>query len=225
MDPGYRVIESVVLPPLGVWWRWDIEGLDNVPRQGAAIFACNHVSYLDPLALAYAIRRAGRRPRFLAKSELFRPPLGWALRAAGQIEVRRGTMRAPAALDRALEVLGRGGVVAIFPEGTVTTNPDLQPMAPKSGAVRLALRAGAPVIPCAVWGTANIWPKGPYRKRLRPGSEILVRIGPPLDLPGRPDAPETWRAAGEHMMSEIARLVAGLKPVLADLREPVGRSA
>jgi 1-acyl-sn-glycerol-3-phosphate acyltransferase len=225
LEPGYRLVETVIIPLLGVWFRWTVEGQENIPRRGPAILASNHVSYLDAPALAYVIRRAGRRPRFLTKSELFRGPVGWALRLTGQIEVKRGTPQAPAALDRALEALERGEIVVIFPEGTVTTDPDLEPMAPKSGAVRLALRTWAPVIPCATWGTANVWPKGNYSKRWWPGQDILVRIGRPLELLGRPDAPETWRPAGEQIMGEIARLVAGLRPAVPDRRRPMRRPA
>jgi 1-acyl-sn-glycerol-3-phosphate acyltransferase len=161
-----------VVPALAVWFRWTVEGAGNIPAHGPAILACNHVSYLDPLALGFVVDRAGRRPRFLAKSELFRDRrIGWVLRATRQIEVKRGTSRAAAALDDAFDALARGEVVVIFPEGTVTTHPDLEPMAAKSGAVRLALRTRAPVIPCAVWGTANVWPKG-YAHRWRPRQQI-----------------------------------------------------
>jgi 1-acyl-sn-glycerol-3-phosphate acyltransferase len=226
LEPGYRVVEAVLIPSLGAWFRWTIEGQENVPPRGPAILACNHVSYLDPLAVAYAICRAGRRPRFLAKTELFRNPLlARALRMTGQIEVERGTARAPMAFERALDALDRGEVVVIFPEGTVTTDPDLRPMAPKSGAVRLALRAGAPLIPCAAWGTANVWPKGNYAKSFRPGQHLLVRIGAPMMVEGDPDDPLTWRLAGQQIMGEIARLVAGLKPLLPDRRRPLHRLA
>jgi 1-acyl-sn-glycerol-3-phosphate acyltransferase len=222
LEPGYRAVERVIVPLLGAWFSWNIEGQENIPRRGPAILACNHVSYLDPLALAYAIQRAGRRPRFLTKSELFSiPVVGWGLRTTGQIEVKRGTRDAPAALDRALEVLERGEIVVIFPEGTVTTHPELEPMAPKSGAVRLALRASVPIIPCATWGTANVWPKGPYSKRWWPGQDILVRFGEPVELNGDVGSPQAWRAAGERIMGEIGRLVAGLKPVVADSRRPL----
>jgi 1-acyl-sn-glycerol-3-phosphate acyltransferase len=226
VEPAYRVVEATLFPLLGVWFRWTIEGRENIPERGPAILACNHVSYLDPLAMAYAISTAGRRPRFLAKSELFRNPiLARFLRMTGQIEVERGTARAPLAFHRALEALARGEIVVIFPEGTVTTDPDLQPMAPKSGAVRLALRAQAPLIPCATWGTANVWPKGDYARSWRRGQDVLVRIGEPMTVEGDSTDPATWRRAGTEIMGEIARLVAGLKPLVADLRRPLKRPA
>jgi 1-acyl-sn-glycerol-3-phosphate acyltransferase len=218
-EPGYLLVRATLLPALGAWFRWTIEGGANVPASGPAIIACNHVSYLDPLALGYAINRVGRRPRFLTKSELFRDKrIAWVLRATRQIEVRRGTVHASAALDRAFEALERGEVVVIFPEGTVTTDPELRPMAAKSGAVRLALRSSAPLIPCAVWGTANVWPKGGYRKRWRPGQTVLVRFGRSMQVEGEHESPQQLRAAGEGIMDEIAVLLAGLKPVVPDTR-------
>ena len=211
---------------MSLWFRWTVEGIENIPRSGAAILACNHVSYLDPLAIGYVVLRAGRRPRFLAKSELFRDKrLGWLLRRTHQIEVQRGTARASAALEQAKEALERGRTVVIFPEGTVTTDPELQPMAAKSGAVRLAMTSRAPLIPCAVWGTANVWPKGRYEKRLRPGQPLLVRIGEPIDVKGNPDSREEVRAAGEDIMKRIAALVASLRPIVPDDRRPLEVSA
>jgi 1-acyl-sn-glycerol-3-phosphate acyltransferase len=215
-----------LLPALGVWFRWTIEGSANLPQRGPAILACNHVAYLDPLAIAYAVHKAGRRPRFLTKSELFRDRrIGWALRATRQIEVRRGTVHASSALDRALDALRAGEIVIIFPEGTVTTHPELEPMAPKSGAIRLALRSQAPLIPCAVWGTANVWPKGDYAKRWWPGQDILVRFGEPLPVSGDPASRRDVKEAGERVMERIAALVSSLKPVVPDSRRPLRRSA
>jgi 1-acyl-sn-glycerol-3-phosphate acyltransferase len=225
-EPGYLLVQATLLPALGAWFRWSIEGSENVPERGPAIVACNHVAYLDPLAVGYAIDKAGRRPRFLTKSELFRDRrIGWALRATRQIEVRRGTVHASSALDQALDALRTGEIVVIFPEGTVTTDPDLEPMAPKSGAIRLALRSHAPVIPCAVWGTANVWPKGHYAKRWWPGQDILVRFGEPMAVAGDPDSRRAITESGQRVMERIAALVSSLKPVLPDSRRPSRRSA
>ncbi|MDQ3770895.1 MAG: 1-acyl-sn-glycerol-3-phosphate acyltransferase [Actinomycetota bacterium] len=153
MEPIYVATKWVVVPPLRAWFRWHIEGLDQIPIQGPAIIAANHISYLDPLAIGNAVVKAGRRPRFLAKSELMNDrKVGWVLRGCGQIEVQRGTSNALLALEHAYEALAAGEIVCIFPEGTVTTDRHLRPMPSKTGASRLALRASAPVIPCGVWG-------------------------------------------------------------------------
>jgi 1-acyl-sn-glycerol-3-phosphate acyltransferase len=222
----FGLVEALLLPLLRAWFHWHVEGAENIPKAGPAIVACNHVSYLDPLAIGYVVEGAGRRPRFLAKSELFADRrLGWLLRATGQIEVSRGTTRAALALERAHAALRAGEVVVIFPEGTVTTDPDLRPMAARTGAVRLALTSQASVIPCALWGTANVWPKGSYRKSWGPRQDILVRVGAPMRLEGDANSREQCRAAGQTLMEEIARLGAGLRPVVPDRRRPLGKTA
>jgi 1-acyl-sn-glycerol-3-phosphate acyltransferase len=204
---------------LTIWFLWKIEGLEHIPRSGPAILAVNHISYLDPLAAAFVVNRVGRRARFLAKSELFHDRrLGWVLRGANQIEVKRGTKDAPAALDQAYEALARGELLVIFPEGTVTRNLDLQPMAAKSGAARLALKTGVPLIPCALWGTANVWPKG-YKKRWRPRQRIVVRVGPPVSMPPDADSPEAWRSLGTALIDDIAALLARIRPEVPDRRQ------
>jgi 1-acyl-sn-glycerol-3-phosphate acyltransferase len=219
-EPVYVLARSVLIPLLHAWFRWDIEGLENIPPRGPALLAFNHISYLDPLAIAYVVDRARRRPRFLTKSELFTDKrIAWALRGCGQIEVQRGTRRASSALANALDALRRGEVVVIFPEGTVTTNPDLSPMAPRSGVTRLALAGGVPVVPGAIWGTQNIWPKG-FRSHWAPRQPLAVRVGKPLPITGSLDAPHEWVAAGHRLMDEIESLAAPLRPRIADRRRP-----
>ncbi len=225
MEPIYLLVRNILKPWLATWFRYTIEGLENIPREGPAILAFNHIAYLDPLIAAYFVDKVGRRPRLLAKSELFQDKrIAWLLRGAGQIEVKRGSHEAPMALDHALAALTRGEVIVIFPEGTITNDPDLNPMEAKTGMARLALASGVPVIPCALWGTQNIWPKG-YAKRWRPRQDVLVRIGEPIRLEGDPGSRTAWVEVGERVMSEIARLVASLRPALPDRRRPAKRSA
>lgn len=220
MEPIYAITKGWLKPLLAAWFRWRISGAENIPREGAAILAVNHIAFLDPFAAAYVVDNRKRRPRFLAKSELFQDKrIGWLLRGLGQIEVRRGTATAPMALDHALEALRRGEIVVVFPEGTITDDPDLSPMAPKTGAARLALQSGAPLLPCAVWGTQNVWPKG-YAKNWRPRQEILAAVGAPLDVHGDPESPDTWAETGEKLMSSIGHLLEGLRPQLPDRRRP-----
>jgi 1-acyl-sn-glycerol-3-phosphate acyltransferase len=216
----YRLAYSVVIPWAHVWFRWHIEGLHNIPKEGPAIVAFNHIAYVDPLCVAYLVAKAGRRPRFLAKAELFQDRrIAWVLRGAGQIEVKRGTRSAPVALDQALEALEMGEVVVIFPEGTVTTDPDLHAGPVKTGVSRLALKAGVPVIPCAIWGTANVWPKG-FAHNWRPRQDVVVRIGTPININGDFLSPADWQQAGRTIMDEISVLVAGLRPLVPDRRRP-----
>lgn len=225
MEPTFALARGILKPWLTTWFRWSIEGIEHIPSQGPAIVAFNHIAYLDPLAAAFVVDKARRRPRFLAKSELFADKrIAWILRGAKQIEVRRGTRDAPMALDHALAALAAGELIVVFPEGTITTDPDLNPMEAKTGLARLALASGAPVVPCALWGTANIWPKG-YAKHWRPRQDILVRVGEPMHLTGDRHSPDVWKATGERVMEAIAVLLAGLRPAVADRRRPFKRPA
>lgn len=225
MESTYLLAKAVLKPWLATWFRWHIEGVDNIPSSGPGILAVNHIAYLDPLAAAYVVDRAKRVPRYLAKSELFDDKrIAWVLRGAGQIPVKRGTANAPMALDAAVDALERGELVVIFPEGTITNDPDLYPMAGKTGLARLALQTSVPVIPAALWGTANIWPKG-YAKRWRPRQEILVRVGKPRILTGDHNSPEDWHRSMEIVMEDIAQLLAGLRPAVPDRRRPKKKRA
>jgi 1-acyl-sn-glycerol-3-phosphate acyltransferase len=220
MESTYLVAKAALKPWLAVWFKWNIEGIENIPSEGPALLAFNHIAYLDPLAAGYVVDEAGRVPRFLAKSELFEDKrIAWALKGAKQIEVKRGTYHAPAALGDAIRALHRGEIVVVFPEGTITTDPDLRPMPAKTGIARVTLQAGVPVIPAALWGTANIWPKG-YRKRWRPRQDILVRVGEPKLFTGNPDSREDWRRVATAVMDEISVLLAGIRPAVPDRRRP-----
>lgn len=220
VEPIYQMAKAIVVPWMQ-WFRWNIEGLDNLPKEGPVILAFNHISFLDPFAAAYAVHLAGRRPRFLGKAELFHDKrIAWILKGAKQIPVHRGTATAPMALDQALAALSDGQVIVIFPEGTITSDPDLHPMAPKTGLARLALASGAPVLPAALWGTANIWPKGFAKRWWPPKQDILVRIGEPIKLEGDRASPEDWKRCGDLVMDRVAQLVASLRPAVADRRRP-----
>lgn len=159
VEPVYAFAKGAFYPWLRHGLRWTIEGNDRVPSSGAAILASNHVSYLDPLTLAWVADRRGRRVRFLAKVELFRKPvLGLLLGQMHQIPVERGSRTAAASLEAAVDALKRGECVAVFPEGTISL--DLDPMIGKSGAARLAQASGVPVTPVGLWGTHRIMFKG-----------------------------------------------------------------
>lgn len=225
MEPTYALARGILKPWLASWFRWTLEGIANIPKEGAAILAINHIAYLDPLVAAYVVDKAGRRPRFLAKTELFQDKrIAWILRGAKQIEVKRGTRDAPMALDHALAALEAGELIVVFPEGTITTDPDLNPMEAKTGMARLALASGALVIPCALWGTANIWPKG-YAKHWRPRQDVLARVGEPMHLTGDATDRTAWKEGGRQVMKAIAVLLAGLRPAVADRRRPLKKSA
>lgn len=186
MEPWYHAAKAVSITPVAFWFDWRFEGLGTIPRAGPAIVACNHISYLDPLANAYAIMKAGRKPRFLAKDDLFKiPVVGTAFRGAKQIPVDRAS-RDVAPLRLAHEALTQGEVVVIYPEGTVTTREDHLPMQAKTGTVRLSLASGVPIIPLASWGSQAVWQKS-GRGSLKYGRPVWLRVGQPIDLSARRD--------------------------------------
>ncbi len=212
-EPWMRFAETLLIPPIKVWFRWRFEGLEHIPPDGPALVAANHVSYFDPLAHGYFIEKAGRRPRFLAKIELFRNRwTGPVLRGARQIPVIRGSGdRGP--VDAAARALRAGEVVMVYPESTVTTNADRSPMRGKTGIARLTLATGVPVIPMAVWGSGPVWQKGGHAS-LRYGRPIWVKAGPPLDSSdhgGRADDAGTLRTVTDEVMAEITVLVEDLR--------------
>jgi 1-acyl-sn-glycerol-3-phosphate acyltransferase len=201
----------VSIPPVRGWFRLRYEGLEHIPQSGSAIVACNHISYLDPLTNASAVMKAGRRPRFLAKEELFRIPLvGSAFRGAKQIPVVRGSGGATAALKAAERSIAHGEVVVIYPEGTVTTRADHMPMRGKTGVIRLSLATGVPITPLVSWGSQAVWQKS-GRGSLKFGRPVLLRAGPAIDLTGRRDE------AGE--VAAVRAMAADVMDVLTTMVE------
>ena len=184
-----------------------------MPRSGPALVACNHISYLDPLADAYVLTLTGRRPRFLAKQELFDNAfLGTVLRGARQIPVHRGAGD-PAALDAAASALRSGEALLIYPEGTVTRNADFSPMEARTGVARLSLEVGVPVIPLAIWGAQHVWQKD-GRHSLRLGRPIWLKVGPAFDPFAGLDDPgsrTSVRAATDRVMDVLSELVTDLR--------------
>lgn len=178
VDAVYPAAKAVFFPPLRYGLRWTIEGAQNIPERGATILASNHVSYLDPLTLAFVANSRRRRVRFLAKSELFEnAALGALLRAAHQIPVYRGTADSSGALSAAIAALGRGECVAVFPEGTISQ--DFEPMRGKSGTARLAQASGVAVVPVGLWGTHRILTKG-RKPELKWGVAEVAVVGEPV---------------------------------------------
>jgi 1-acyl-sn-glycerol-3-phosphate acyltransferase len=188
-----------------LWFDLRIEGLEHIPASGPAIVACNHISYLDPLTNANAVMRAGRRPRFLAKRELFEiPVVGWAFEGAQQIPVQRGTGDTSPLL-RAEASLTAGEVVVIYPEGTVTRRDDYLPMEGKTGTVRLALASGVPIVPLVSWGSQAVWQKS-GKGSLKFGRPVWTVVGAPIDLSARRDEADDREAVKAMTAALIARL-------------------
>lgn len=202
---------SVVVPPLKLWFNWKMEGLERVPARGPIIVAANHLSYVDPFAHGYFVDRAGRRPRFLAKQELFENVfLRTLLLGAGQIPVERGAGD-QTALEEATRALERGEVVVVYPEGTsVTDRPDFSPARGKTGVARLCLSTGVAILPVATWGGQYVWRKG-ERVRLQFGRPLWLKSGDTF-LPAPSDAgPEEARRLTDRVMESLTMLVDDLR--------------
>jgi 1-acyl-sn-glycerol-3-phosphate acyltransferase len=178
-----RLAVVLVKPPLVVWMRRTWHGMEQLPQEGPVIIVCNHISHADPLASAHFIYDSGRWPQYLGKASVFKVPVvGWLLRKAWQIPVERGSIDAAKSLETLIAALDDGGAVVIYPEGTTTREPDLWPMRGKTGAARLALATGAPVVPVAMWGPEQFFDPRTKRINLRPGLRVTVVAGPPVDL-------------------------------------------
>lgn len=191
----YWVMKVVLTPVLTVAFRPRVEGVAHVPRRGAAVLACNHVSYLDWLVLPLVVRT--RRISFLAKREYFTEPgLRGALkryffRATGQVPVDRGDAgSASAALRTAQRLLGEGRLLGIFPEGTRSRDGRLQ--RGRTGIARLASETGVVVVPCATVGLFSAAPAGARLPRPR---KVTVRFGAPMTFP----AQASGRATAEEL--------------------------
>jgi len=202
---------AVLEPLLLVFTKRRWRGGENIPATGGCVLAVNHISHLDPLTCAHFVYYYGRIVRFLAKAEIFDVPVvGRIVRSAKQIPVYRLTRDASQSFTAAVEAVKAGECVIVYPEGTITRQPELWPMAGKTGAARIALASGAPVIPVAQWGAQHILP--PYTKRphLLPRKTISMAAGEPVpldDLRDLPPTPEVLRAATNRIMDEITRLL------------------
>jgi 1-acyl-sn-glycerol-3-phosphate acyltransferase len=221
------LIASILIPIVRLLFRIDVTGQDKLPKSGPYVLVSNHVTNVDALAVAYLVYvKLKRAPHFLAKESLFRVPVvGPVLRAAGQIPVYRGGLRNDTPLRAAHEYLKAGHTIAIFPEGTLTRDPELWPMRGKSGAIRLALETNVPVYPMAHWGSEQVLPQ--YGSKFRPGfwKPVRIVIGDEIDLAKyhkKQLGPAELNEATALVMQTITKLVEELRQEKAptDLWDP-----
>ncbi|QGZ47787.1 1-acyl-sn-glycerol-3-phosphate acyltransferase [Streptomyces sp. QHH-9511] len=205
----YHLLKYVLLGPLlRLLFRPRTEGLEHIPEEGPAIVAGNHLSFSDHFLMPAVLRR---RITFLAKQEYFTGPgikgrlTAAFFRSAGQIPVDRSSKEAgKAAIREGLGVLSRGELLGIYPEGTRSHDGRLYKG--KVGVAVMAIKAGVPVIPCAMVGTFEIQPPGKVVPRVR---RVTVRFGAPLDFSrfaGLEDEKAAIRAVTDEIMYEILAL-------------------
>ncbi len=204
---AYRAVAALVRHLMYAVARYEWLGTEHLPRSGGFIAAANHATEIDAITFAQYLFDNGYEPRVLAKRGLFTTPvIGTLMRATRMIPVDRGTTQGGHSLDAAREELEKGACVAIFPEGTITRDPDLWPMEGKTGLARLALATRVPVIPVGQWGGGDLLER--YGRVLRPFPRKRVRVqaGPAVDLSDLYDRPHdaaTLREATSRVMAAI----------------------
>ena len=201
-DPerGFRIAAMVVKPLTRTWFRIRLEGHEHIPESGPVILASNHRSNMDPVLLASAVERP---LAFMAKAELFVPPLGWIMRWIGQFPVRRGGIDREA-LRRTDAVLARGSMLGLFPEGT---RGDGNFSAVHPGLAYIVVRQQCPVLPVVIFGTERV------RRRfgwLPFASPVRIVIGPPVDLPQATGDRAGRRAASKVLQQRLRAFRAGV---------------
>jgi 1-acyl-sn-glycerol-3-phosphate acyltransferase len=222
---GMCVAIVLVYPFASLMFRLRYRHADRLPARGPVLVVANHVSIFDPIACARLVFDSGRMPHFLAKESVFKGVLAPLLRSAGQIPVARFSADAHAALDAARADLAAGNVIVIYPEGSVTRDPDWWPMQARTGVARLALTTDAVVVPVAQWGPQAVhdYHRKKFHLRLRAPADYLV--GEPIDLSaaraqvrdGAPLSPQLLRETTDLIMTRVRDQLAELRQEPAPL--------
>ncbi|GAB2513382.1 lysophospholipid acyltransferase family protein [Paramicrobacterium agarici] len=204
----FWLLAALILPIARVMMKITIIDGHKLPRSGPFILAPNHFSEIDPIVIGIATWKMGRVPRFMAKASLFRiPVVGWLLRSSGQIPVEReGSARGKGPIEAAGDLVTIGGGVIVYPEGTLTRDPQMWPMRGKTGAARMALTHDLPVIPVAHWGTQKVMARYGKKVSFFPPKKITIKVGDVVDLSACADRPRdsaTFAEATNTIMNAI----------------------
>jgi 1-acyl-sn-glycerol-3-phosphate acyltransferase len=210
------VLAAIAIPLMNIFGKYTISGAENVPKSGAFVVAPNHFSNIDPLTVGIAMYKVGRMPHYLAKASLFKVPvLGAIMRGTQQVPVERtGHSRSNDPISDARSIGESGQGVVVYPEGSLTRDPDLWPMRGKFGAVRTALDQGIPLIPAAHWGDQLILPQYTNKLSLFPRKRVAIRFGAPVDLSqfaGKPLDTATLAQATNVLMDAITAILEELR--------------
>jgi 1-acyl-sn-glycerol-3-phosphate acyltransferase len=188
--PLYAVVRALVVPFLRLWFRMRVQGAEHIPRESGAVVAPNHKSFWDSFFIGACTRR---HVRFMAKTELIEARYGPLLVRLGAFPVRRGESDADA-LETARTILRQGGLLALFPEGTRIRDPQALG-SPRRGAGRLALEAGAPIVPAAITGTDDLF-LGPIPRPRR----VQVAFSEPIRVDEMAVTPEAAGTLVEQLV-------------------------
>jgi 1-acyl-sn-glycerol-3-phosphate acyltransferase len=219
LPPALAFCVLVVYPVAALLFRPRYRHAERIPPTGGVLLVANHVSVLDPIACARLVWDSGRVPHFLAKDSVFTGPLGPLLRAARQIPVSRGTSAASSSVHAAKAALDAGELVVIYPEGSVTRDPDWWPMQARSGVARLALTTDAVVLPVAQWGPQRVHDY--HTKRLHPRLRTTTdhQVGEPVDLSAERARVRAGQPLSAELLHEVTdRIMVRVRDELAELR-------
>jgi 1-acyl-sn-glycerol-3-phosphate acyltransferase len=199
----YRTLKRILPPIVNPYLHVQVEGLEHVPDRAPAVLACNHLSFIDSIVLPVNVPRP---VYFLGKADYWDSwRTRWFFQGTGVVPVHRGGgAKGEDSLKTGVDILGRGDLLGIYPEGT--RSPDGRLYRGKTGPVRMALEADVPIIPCGVIGTDQAMPSGSYVPKREP---VTVRYGQPLDLSRYRDRrtdPFVLRSATDELMYEIMML-------------------
>ena len=209
----------VIYPTASVLFKLRYRHGERLPATGPVLLVTNHVSVLDPLACARLVWDQGRVPHFLAKQAVFKGLAGTLLRNAGQIPVARDSTDATGSLALARADLEAGNVVVIYPEGSVTRDPDWWPMQARTGVARLALTTDAAVVPVAQWGPQRVHDYHAKKLHLRPRQPADYLVGEPVDLEGLRAEVRAGRGLTPELLRHTTDLIMGrVRDQLAELR-------
>lgn len=203
MEPVYRTIIGLartVFFAQGL--KFTVTGAEHIPARGGAVIAINHTGYLDFTYAGLPARRVKRYVRFMAKKEVFDNAIsGPIMRALKHIPVDR--VAGADSYLAAVDYLKRGELVGVYPEATISRSFEIKQF--KSGAARMAIEAGVPIIPIVIWGAQRVWTKGHPKRLGRTNTPISIAVGEPI-APNLPPAELT-----EVLRSTMQRLLAGLQ--------------
>ncbi|MPZ84842.1 MAG: 1-acyl-sn-glycerol-3-phosphate acyltransferase [Actinophytocola sp.] len=197
--------------------KLDLKGTEHIPVTGGAVLACTHVSYLDFVFCGLAGLPVGRKTRFMAKQQIFANRIaGPLMRGMRHISVDRSAGQA--SYREAVAALRSGEVVGVFPEATISRSFTVKPI--KTGAVRMAVEAGVPVVPMTVWGSQRLWTKGRPRNLTQRHVPVLIRAGEPF----HPSVDDDLDELTNDLRTRMSALLDEAQRDYPDARDPGGEA-
>ena len=217
---AWSVAVALVKPTLLTTTKHEWIDGEKIPATGGCVIAMNHVSHIDPLTLAWLVYEHGRLIQYLTKDALFEVPvLKYIVRDARMIPVSRLTTDAAKAFEAACVSVRAGGCVGVYPEGTITKDPTGWPMRGKTGAARIALETGCPVIPIGQWGAQEILAPYTAKPHVFPRRTARYKVGDPVDLSDLIEHVRNGGALTNDVLHEATdRIMDAITALVAELR-------